>query len=642
MINNETIDRIFDAVRIEEVIGEFITLKKVGSNMKGLSPFSNEKTPSFFVSPTKQIFKDFSSGKGGNVVSFLMEHEHYTYPEALRYLAEKHNIEIGETGQTDREKAKHSERESLYLVNEYASKYFQEQLWKTHKGRNIGLSYFKERGFAEDTIKTFQLGYSQDEYRAFTNAAVKKNYQLEFLEKTGLTKVDKQHKTDRFRGRAMFPIQSHTGRILGFGGRTLLKEAEIAKYLNSPESEIYHKSKTLYGLYQAKSHLRREDECLLVEGYTDVISLYQAGVKNVVASSGTSLTTNQVNLIKRHTQNITILYDGDSAGIKALLRGIDLVLEEGLTVNVLLFPEGEDPDSFAQKVSSEELRDFICKEKMDFLRFKARLLLKEVGENSLGKSKVARKMVQSIAIMPDILQRDAYIKEVAHILEIEERILFSELDQILEKLRRQKERKNYIVNRQNTEMKVIKQDSLLAEDYSFAYHQEKSLCWLLLNYGDRKFHFKHLEEGEEESLATYILTEMRRDKLNFEDKIFQFIINEYREYFNTSDGKVLTAEHFLRQEKMEVIDAVVDLVTEKYELHNWRKQGIFLPEKDAFLPHYTEEALLRFKEKRINQLIKKIEPKLKNGTENWYSEMQTFNRLNQLKNQINKELNRVV
>jgi len=642
MISNETIDRIFETSRIEEVIGDFITLKKAGSNLKGLSPFSNEKTPSFFVSPAKQIFKDFSSGKGGNAVSFLMEHEHYTYPEALRYLAKKYNIEVEETGQTEEQKAERSEKESLYLVNEFASRYFQQQLWETEKGKSIGLSYFKERGFTEDTIKTFQLGYSQEEYEAFTNAALKENYQLEFLEKTGLTKVDGERKTDRFRGRVMFPILSHTGRVLGFGGRTLLKEAKIAKYVNSPESEIYHKSKTLYGIYQAKSHLGREDECLLVEGYTDVISLYQAGVKNAVASSGTSLTTDQINLIKRYTQNVTILYDGDPAGIKASLRGIDMILEEGLNVNVLLFPEGEDPDSYAQKVSSQELKDFIQEEKTDFLRFKARLLLKEAGDNPLEKSKAAREMVQSIAIMPDVLQRDAYIKESARILEIDERILFSELAQILKTISRQKERQSSRKREANTEMKVVKEEAALEKDYSPVYHQEKALCWLLLNYGDKSFHFSDQEEEEEETVAAHILAELVEDELFFEDTIFQSLLKEYIDYFNSNNGAILPAEQFLRKDNNELIDVVVDLMTEKYELHNWQSQKIFLPEKDSFVPQFTEDALLRYKEKRISQLIKKIELKLKTGADNWQKEMETLNRLNQLKNQINKELNRVV
>ncbi len=641
MISNETIERIFETARIEEVIGDFVTLKKAGSNLKGLSPFSNEKTPSFFVSPAKQIFKDFSSGKGGNVVSFLMEHEHYTYPEALRYLAKKYNIEVEETGQSEEQKAERSEKESLYLVNEFASRYFEQQLWKSEKGKNIGLSYFKERGFQEDTIKAFQLGYSHDEYEAFTNAALRENYQLEFLEKTGLTKVDGQRKTDRFRGRVMFPILSHTGRVLGFGGRTLLKEAKIAKYLNSPESEIYHKSKTLYGLFQAKSHLGREDECLLVEGYTDVISLHQAGVKNAVASSGTSLTTDQINLIKRYTLNVTILYDGDAAGIKASLRGIDMILEEGLTVNVLLFPEGEDPDSYAQKVSPQELKDFIQEEKTDFLRFKARLLLKEAGDNPLEKSKAAREMVQSIAIMPDVLQRDAYIKESARILEIDERILFSELAQLLKTISRQKEKQSRNQRDKKPEMTVVKEDYSLEKEYSPVYHQEKALCWLLLNYGHHKYRFGHLDEGEEETVAAHILVEIANDELEFENESFQLILQEFMDYYN-DNGEAMTAELFLRKENQKLIDTVVDLVTEKYELHNWSSQKIFLPEKEGFVFQFTEEALLRFKEKRISQLIKKIELKLKSGTENWQDEMETLNRLNQLKIQINKELNRVV
>ena len=348
MITKNTIDKVFETARVEEVIGDFVQLKKAGSNFKGLSPFADEKTPSFMVSPVKQIWKDFSSGKGGNAISFLMEHEHYSYPEAIRYLAKKYNIEIEETEQSDEQKEQTGMRESMYLVSEFARNYFHDILLNSNKGKAIGLSYFKERGYLDETIKKFELGYGLDEWNSFTEEALAKGYQLEFLEKTGLTIVKENKQFDRFKGRVIFPIHSMSGRVLGFGGRILTSEKKAAKYVNSPESEIYHKSKVLYGIYHSKQSIAKEDNCFLVEGYTDVISLYQSGIHNVVASSGTALTSDQIRLINRLTPNITVLFDGDTAGIRASLRGIDLILEQGMNVRVVTFPEGEDPDSFAK------------------------------------------------------------------------------------------------------------------------------------------------------------------------------------------------------------------------------------------------------------------------------------------------------
>lgn len=651
MISNETIDKIFETARIEEVIADFVTLKKAGSSFKGLSPFVNEKTPSFIVSPAKQIYKDFSSGKGGNVVSFLMEHEHYSYPEALKWLAARYNIDVEETGQTDAQRQKRSEKESLYLVNEFANRYFQEQLWETEKGKSIGLSYFKERGFTDETIKEFQLGYSQEEYEALTKAAQKESYTLEYLVKTGLTKDSNGRTTDRFRGRVIFPILSHTGRVLGFGGRTLLKDAKIAKYLNSPESEIYHKSKTLYGIFQAKNELSKQDNCLLVEGYTDVISLHQAGVKNVVASSGTSLTRDQIILIKRYTQNVTILYDGDSAGIKASLRGIDMILEEGLNVQVLLFPDGDDPDSYSRKVSSTELKEYIAEEKQDFLRFKAALLLKEAGSNPLEKSKAAREIVESIAIIPDALQRNAYVQECAHVLQMEERILFTELAQVRKNVEVRQEKEAKRDQQAEARMQVV-QDAPVEENPIISsttahYEQERSLCWLLLNFGRNEYVFHESEEGEEEfaeSVAEYIVSEMALDGIAFHNPQFQQVLAEFTSAFD-DEGQILTAEHFTRKEGSDIINVVVDLITEKHELHDWKRQKIFIPEKDAFVKNYTVQAVLRYKEKRIGDMIREIQQELKhsnNAAGLLAEKIETLNNLNQLRAQINSELKRVV
>jgi len=660
MITQETINRIFEAARIEEVVGDFVTLKKSGSNYKGLSPFSNEKTPSFMVSPAKQIFKDFSSGKGGNAVTFLMEHEHYTYPEALRYLAQKYNIQIEETGQTEEEMAKRAEKESLFLVNDFANEYFKKQLWETPQGKSIGLSYFKERGFTEETIREFQLGYSPEEYEAFSRSALQSKYAEEYLTKSGLSIKKGDRLIDRFRGRVMFPILSHTGRILGFGGRTLQKEAKIAKYLNSPESEIYHKSKTLYGLYQAKNELGRDDNCLLVEGYTDVISMHQAGVKNVVASSGTALTREQINLVKRYTQNITILYDGDPAGLKASLRGIDLVLEEGMNVNVLLFPEGEDPDSYSQKVSAAELRDYIDDEKQDFLRFKASLLLKEAGDNPLEKSKAAREIVESIARIPDALQRNAYVQECAAVLKMDERILFTELAQVRknqlekeDKERRREEQRKARLEIVPPEEKQEGQGQLRTLVNTQHYEQEEAIVWLLLNHPDAVYQFTEMDEEDEdtpadeeleETVAEYIMAELQTDELELRHPVFNQILATFVERYEQHD-EIISADYFIKNSSPEVVQKVADLVTEKHQIHNWSKMRIFVPEQNAFIKNFAVQSVLRYREKRINDLIQEIQLMLKdtpNKQQVFEEKGETLVRLTSLKNQINQELKRII
>ncbi len=646
-----------DTARIEEVIGDFVTLKKAGSNYKGLSPFANEKTPSFMVSPAKQIFKDFSSGKGGSVVTFLMEHEQFSYPEALRFLAKKYNIEVVETGQSDEEKAKRNARESLFLVNQFANEHFQDQLWNNETGRSIGLSYFRERGFSENTIKEFQLGYSHDGYEVFTQAALEKGYQLEFLDQVGLTKVDGERKTDRFRGRVMFPILSHTGRVLGFGGRVLKKDAKAAKYLNSPESEIYHKSKILYGIYQAKSAIARADECFLVEGYTDVISLHQAGIKNVVASSGTALTVDQILLVKRFTRNITLLYDGDPAGIKASLRGIDLILEQGMNVQTVLFPEGEDPDSFAQGNSQKELEDFLSEEKKNFLAFKANLLLKEAGNDPLAKARAARDMVQSIALIPDELERTAYVQETARMLDMAERILFSELGQIRsakhEKESQERRRAEKGLKEDET-MRVVESPEKGLED-NILYIQERALTGLLLNHGEKEFYFGEdeddnpnlLEETEsnkeenQESICEYILTEILHDELDFEHPVLRSILHHFIKVFNDEE-RVAKAEEFLRGQEPERMHLVVDLIADEPELHDWKRKRIYPPDKEAYLRDFTLESVLRFKEKKIGQLIQTIQEDFKNGQNQDPEALATAQQLTKLKIEINKRLNRIL
>src|ERR1700710_3057308 len=439
MITKPTIDRIMEAIDIVDVVGEFVQLKKRGANYVGLSPFANERTPSFTVSPAKGIFKDFSSGKGGSAITFLMELEKFTYPEALRWLAKKYGIEVEETVEAFENKEEENHRESLMIVSAYAAKFFHESLLETDEGKNIGLSSFKERGFSSDTIRKFELGYSPDQWEAFTGQAIKDGYQQQFLEESGLSvKRDNGSLYDRYRGRVMFLIHSFTGRVIAFGGRTLKNDKNVPKYVNSPESEIYHKSNVLYGLFFAKKAIREEDNCYLVEGYADVISVHQAGIENVVASSGTSLTVEQIRLIGRLTKNITILYDGDAAGIKASLRGLDMILEEGLNVKVVLFPDGHDPDSYVRLLGSTGFKNHIAQNKQDFILYKTNILLKEAGKDPIRRAEVIREVVESIAKIPDSIKASVFIKECSYQLQIDERALLSELN----KMRTAKARKD--------------------------------------------------------------------------------------------------------------------------------------------------------------------------------------------------------
>ncbi|MEE3226394.1 MAG: DNA primase, partial [Bacteroidota bacterium] len=494
MISKTTIDAVFETARVEEVIGDFVQLKKSGSNFKGLSPFSDERTPSFMVSPVKQIWKDFSSGKGGNAVAFLMEHEHFTYPEAIKYLAKKSNIEVEETEQTDEQKEQANERESMYVVSEFARDYFHKTLLNSEQGKAIGLSYFKERGFTEETIEKFQLGYSPDVWDAFTSEAIRKGYKLEYLEKTGLTIVKEEKQFDRFKGRVMFPIHSLSGRVLGFGGRILTNEKKAAKYLNSPESEIYHKSKVLYGIYYAKQAIAKEDNCYLVEGYTDVIQLHQLGIENVVSSSGTALTPEQIRLINRLTPNITVLFDGDAAGQRASLRGIDLILEQGMNVKVCSFPEGEDPDSFSKSHTLTEVEDFLKENAKDFIQYKASLLVKEAQGDPIKKAGLVRDMVESIAKIPDVIKREIYVQECARIMDIKEDVLFNTLAQI-----RNKGKKEAV---QTTEKRPAEGEMIPLKNeekvkFERQYELEQNIIKLLITFANEPVQFVDLVYDED-------------------------------------------------------------------------------------------------------------------------------------------------
>lgn len=568
------IDDILQTARIEEVIGEFVQLKRAGSSLKGLSPFTEEKTPSFMVSPPKQIFKCFSTGKGGNVVSFLMELEHFSYPEALKWLAQKYNIEIPEDReQTPEELAQTTERDSLYIINEFAQKHFIHNMFETDEGKAIGRSYFIERGFREDIIRKFQLGYCIDNGSDFTETAVKKGYKQDYLEKVGLTKVKENRRFDFFRGRVMFPIHSISGRVLGFGGRTLKADKNIAKYFNSPESIIYNKSKILYGLYFAKGSIIKQDECFLVEGYTDVISMHQSGVENVVSSSGTALTKDQIKLIKRYTNNITILYDGDAAGIKASFRGIDLILEEGMNVKVVLFPDGDDPDSYAKKVSSEELLQYIKSHTQDFISFKADILLEEGADDPIKRAELIKAIVSSIALIPDAITRSVYIKECATIFKMEEATLVGELN----KIRKGQTTKTLGQPFPQTHLVAPTPQYKTAEkeevDSSLIVQAEYELIRVMLKMGTFAVEVTHVNENGEKvqvetSVIELIIHELEKDNLEITSPLYKKIYDKLHE--GVSQNILYGPKTFLNGEDQDIVQLVADIQSVEHNLsNNW-------------------------------------------------------------------------
>src|SRR6056297_1038382 len=520
MIDHNTIQKIIDTADIVDVVQDFVNLKKRGVNYLGLCPFHNEKTPSFTVSPSKGIYKCFGCGKGGNVVNFIMEHEHLSYPEALKYLAKKYHIEVEEKERTAEEIKQHNERESLLVITEYANKYFKNNLFQHDDGKAIGLSYFRERGLNEATIKKFELGYSLDQRDAFFNAARAKGYKKEYIVKTGLVIEKENSLYDRFRGRVMFPIHSLSGNVVGFGGRILKSDAKAAKYLNSPESDIYHKSKVLYGMYQAKQTITKADKCYLVEGYTDVLSMHQNGIENVVASSGTALTEDQIRLIKRFTPNVTIIYDGDEAGIKASLRGIDMVLEQGMNVKVVLLPEGEDPDSFSKNMNVNELNKYIADNEKDFISFKLQLLKKETENDPVKKSQMINDIVRTVSVIPDGITRSVYIKNCSKELDVNEKMLYSEVNKKRRKYFEDKfKRANYNANA------AIKQESVTPKQQQQSIEnkecniQEREIIRLLINYGNKPlFNLEKEDElGDKETetiyVSDFIINELTKDDL---------------------------------------------------------------------------------------------------------------------------------
>ena len=651
MISKNTIDQVYETARVEEVIGDFVGLKKSGTNFKGLSPFTQERSPSFMVSPVKQIWKDFSSGKGGNVVAFLMEHEHFSYPEAIRYLAKKYNIEIEETEQTDAEKEKLNERESMFLVAEHANSYFKETLWEASEGKAIGLTYFKERGFTDETIKKFDLGYSPQEKDAFSKSALKNGFQLDFLEKTGLTIINENYQVDRFRGRVMFPIKSLSGRVVGFGGRILGDNKKTAKYLNSPESEIYHKSKVLYGIYEAKQSIAKEDVCYLVEGYTDVIQMVQSGVTNVVSSSGTALTELQIRLIQRLTQNIVVLFDGDAAGLRASLRGIDMILAQGMNVRVCSFPEGEDPDSFAKKNSQEAIKLFFKDNSKDFIQFKASLLLEDAVNDPVKKATTIRDIVESISKIPDPIQQEVYVQSCAQIMDISENVLFSALAQLSKKAQNTKSK----TAQKEESFRVVKNEIPLNVSIDHTFELERQIITILIMYGDREETFKEsiLSFSEEEEIEE----EIKEVKVKVFEKIFLDLQQDEIELANSNFKTLfyLLIQHFQIEGQISIDKLIPTLDVElsslvsnilmndeQHQLHHWEKKNIFVKSKDSQISQLVNETILTLRKLLIDKKIEELQEQVKDNDEHHAQILEDVMSYYQLKKVVSRKLNRVI
>jgi DNA primase len=635
MISKNTIDTVYETARIEEVIGDFVQLKRAGSNLKGLSPFSSEKSPSFMVSPVKQIWKDFSSGKGGNAIAFIMEHEHFSYPEAIRYLAKKYNIEIEETEQSAEEKEQAGEKESMYLVSEYAQKFFQQTMLHTDEGKSIGYSYFKERGFTGETIEKFGLGYSPETWDAFTKDALGKGYQLQYLEKVGLTIVKDDKQFDRFKGRVMFPIQSMSGRVLGFGGRILTNDKKAAKYLNSPESEIYYKSKVLYGIYHAKQAIAKLDNCFLCEGYTDVIQMHQSGIENVVSSSGTALTPDQIRLINRLTKNITVLFDGDAAGLRASIRGIDLILEEGMNVKVCTFPDGDDPDSFARKTPYDELALYLENNAMDFIQFKASLLMKDAKNDPIKKAELIRDMVTSISKIPDRIKREIYIQECSRIMDISEEVLFNTLAQLVQKEITQSSK---IDKQEQTAFEIHKnENNNVSVKVDILYELEQKIIGILLLYGDveeefEDFLLKANEDGEivevkeinKSKVYQRIYLSLQEDEIELATPIFRDIYNSLINYFN--ENETFEVDQFLMLLTPELSQEVTSILmdNEKIALHNWEAKQIYVKQKNQTISQYVSETILSLRWFLVNKIIEEIKQNILTETASDNSENLTM------------------
>jgi len=654
LITRTTIDQVYETARVEEVIGDFVVLKKSGSNFKGLSPFSQERTPSFMVSPVKQIWKDFSSGKGGNVVAFLMEHEQFTYPEAIRFLANKYNIEIEETEQSDEEKEKANARESLYLVNQFAQESFTQDLWEFPEGKAIGLSYFRERGFTDEIIRLFGLGYAAQQRDRFYKKAAKAGYTENYIVETGLIIKNERGAVDRFRGRVIFPIRSMAGRVQGFGGRILSATLKTAKYINSPESEVYHKSKVLYGMFEAKKAIAKEDICYLVEGYTDVIQMFQLGIENIVSSSGTALTPEQIRLIRRLTSNIVVLFDGDQAGLRAAIRGIDLILEQGMNVRVCSFPEGEDPDSFAKSHSREEIIKYLKESARDFIQFKTDLLLKESGNDPVKKANTVRDIVKSISKIPDAIQQEIYLKQCASSMEVSETVLFNALAQ-----EQNKKKPPTIINIQNKGLNeiLIQKTSFQGKQVNPLLVLERKIIGILLKYGNQEADFDDLyvsydEEGNitEEPKIVHskvhekIFLDLQQDEVELIQPEFQILYKQLIEHFQSE--RDVKPEKIIQQENPELGKILSDILFEDevHQLHDWEKKNIFVKDRKSAVGQLVSETILTFRRHLIDQKIQSLMDvaKKEDAIEEDVSFLEEVIQYQNLKKVLSRKLNRVL
>lgn len=669
MIKSETIEKIMDTVRIEDVVGEFVTLKRRGANLLGCCPFHNEKTPSFTVSPAKGIFKCFGCGEAGNSVHFLMKHEHFSYPEALRFLANKYNIEIEEDKLTPQQMEKQTEREALFNVSEFAQKYFAQLLYEDEMARAVGLSYFYGRGLSDNIIKRFGLGYCLDDWDNFTRYAISNGYSESVLEKTGLTIFKEDGKRyDRFRGRVMFPVFSVSGKVLGFSGRILSSEKQAAKYVNSPESEIYNKSKTLYGIFQAKGAISKYDLCYLVEGNIDVITLHQAGIENTVASSGTSLTQDQIRLIHRYTKNITVLYDGDQAGIKAALRAVNMLLEEGMSVRVVLFPDGEDPDSYTRKYGSEAIQQYVTTQATNFIIFKTKILLDEAKNDPIKKAELTKDIVSTIALVPELIERNIYVKECASLLDVSEQTLATELAKTISaKLKKQFEQQtvNQVVNIDTPKEPLVEvpQDLGIAPNINELNTQllmsaknadidnvhEQKLISLLLNYGDKQIkktfvNQEGVAEEEENYVAAYIIADLMADELSFNNPIYQEIYETYKT--KLLEGEIIDSNYFFALNREDIGSVVASLLAINYMVSdNWKQRfQIYVPTWEDNLEKDVSQSILRFKQQRLDERIKQLMEQLKqpHSDDDMILVLNDLNNLKKIRVMIARELNQII
>lgn len=669
MISREDVEKIKDAIKIEELVGEYVSLKKRGVNLVGLCPFHNEKTPSFTVSPSKGIFKCFGCGEAGSGIDFLMKHEHLTYPQALKSLAEKYGIEIEDQEYTPEQEKADKEREALYSLTSFAQKHYSNNLQNSQEGKAIGLTYLNQRGISDTSIEKFEIGWAVDKWDDLFVSATDKGHSESSLIKTGLLISNNEKKYDRFRARLMFPIHNISGRVLGFGGRTLSADKKTPKYVNSPESDIYNKSEVLYGIYQSKNAIVKNDSCCLVEGYTDVISLFQSGIENVVASSGTSLTEGQIKLIKRYTQNVNILYDGDAAGIKASFRGIDMLVEAGMNVRILLFPEGDDPDSFAQKHSSTEIQNFLDKNLKDFIKFKSDYLSREAGDDPVKRSEMAQDIIKTIALIPDPIKRTYFVKESSQQLKIEEQLIVNEIN----KIRRKKYfKKDYETPKQEESKKHSKQ--LLEQKHS-SLSQEKNIIRLLIKYGNLKIDFSkvnlikdNLEKTKDDDfdvvnvddeknddeieviemlICEYIFDEIENDQIVFSDENIKAIYDDYFKLYQ-QESFVPNEKYFLNHDDENIRHSSIDLSTEKYQLsENWAKHNIYVATEDSefVLSQEIVGSMLSLKIKRIEIALEKLREKFNNDDIDEIDlnlNLENIIKLQNLKVSIEKQLGRVV